>query len=278
MEFEVEEDVKVEEPKIEPKETPKEVKAEEKITEPKPKESEPNEIETLATEMGWRPNGKDKEGKTVDAETYIRKGRDIQDTMRGHIKDQKQQLTDLGHSISDLKVHNEQVYKAEVTKLKTELTSLKKEKKAAVEDGNVAKVDELDERIDDVKEAMIKPEPQETSTENPEFNEWAKTNTWYKDDPEMAAYADTIADKHTGAPFKRVAALVMKQVKEMFPDKFLEPKKPAASPVEGATKKTITTKFTKTDLTENQKSTMKQFVRLGIMTEKAYIEDISKLA
>jgi site-specific DNA-cytosine methylase len=274
MEFEIEEDVKIEEP--EPKETPKEEEPKEKI-EPEPEKPEPTEIETLATEMGWRSDGKDKEGKTVDAKTYIRKGRDIQDTMRGHIKDQKQQLSDLGHSIEDLKIHNKQVYKAEVAKLKTELTALQKEKKVAVADADVELVDELDEKIDGVKEAMEKPEAQETSTENPKFNEWAKTNTWYRDDPEMAAYADTIADKHTGAPFERVAALVTKQVKEMFPEKFSEPKKPAASPVEGATKKTTTTKFTKADLTENQKSIMKQFVRQGIMTEKAYIEDIAKL-
>jgi hypothetical protein len=273
MEFEIEEDVKVEEP--EPKALPKEGEPEKK-TEPV-KEPEPTEIETLATEMGWRPDGQGKDGESVDAETYIRKGRNIQDTMRGHIKDQKQQLSDLGHSIEDLKLHNKQVYKAEVTKLKTELTTLKKEKKAAVADGDVEKVDELDEKIDGVKEAMEEPELENksASTENPEFNEWAKTNTWYRDDPEMAAYADTVADKHTGAPFKRVAALVTKQVKEMFPEKFSEPKKPAASPVEGATKKTTTTKFTIADLTENQKSTMKQFVRQGIMTEKQYVRDIS---
>ena len=275
MEFEIEEDVKAKE--SEPKEPPKEEKVEEKIVEPKASEPEPTEIETLATEMGWRPDGKDKEGKTVDAETYIRKGRDIQDTMRGHIKDQKQQLTDLGHSVDDLKLHNERVYKAEVITLKKELSTLKKEKKEAVEDGNVEKVDEIDERIDDVKEAIVKPEPQEPSTDNPEFNEWIKTNAWYRDDPEMAVYADTIADKHVGAPFKRVAALITKQVKEMFPEKFKGPEKPKPSPVEGATKKTTTTKFTKADLTENQKSIMKQFVRQGIMTEKAYIEDISKL-
>ena len=274
MEFEIEADVKAEEP--EPKEPPKEEKVEEKI-EPEPEKSEPTEIETLATEMGWRPDGKDKEGKTVDAITYIRKGRDIQDTMRGHIKDQKQQLGDLGRSIDELKLHNKQVYKAEVTKLKTELTALKKEKKAAVEDGDVERVDELDEKIDGVKEAIDEPEPQETSTENPEFDKWIKTNAWYRDDSEMAAYADTIAIKHDGAPFKRVAALVTKQVKELFPEKFKESEKPKPSPVEGATRKTVTTKFTKADLTENQKSIMKQFVRQGIMTEKAYISDISKL-
>lgn len=245
----------------------------EKIAEP-----EMDEIDTLASEMGWRPDGKDKAGETIDAATYIRKSRDIQDTMRNHIKDQKQQIGDLGNSIEDLKIHNQRVYKAEVSKLKGELATLKSEKEDAVKDGDIEKVDELDEQIDDVKEAMAEPSLKEAPVEYPKFDEWIKTNKWYDDNPEMATYADAIADKHMGAPFERVADMVTKQVKEMFPDKFPGEKGLASSPVEGATKRIATAKFTKADLSESQKTIMKQFVRQGIMTEKAYIEDISKLA
>ena len=238
----------------------------------------PSEIESLATELGWRPKDEFSGDDFIDAAMYIRKSRDIQDTMKSHIKEQKQQLAEMNNSVAELKTHNERVYKAEVSRLQSEVESLKNEKRTAIEDGDIAKVDELDKKIDGLKESMVEPKPETAkTTANPEFEDWVKDNGWYLKDPEMAAYADTIADKHTGAPFKRLASLVTNQVKEMFPDKFPANRStPTVSSVESAGRKT-TTKFTKADLTDGQKSIMKQFVRQGIMTEKQYIEDIKKL-
>ena len=228
---------------------------------------EPNEVEDLATEIGWRSGGE------LDAKDYILKSRDIQDTMRDHIKTQKTQLNELGSSVADLKVHNERVYKAEVKQKDAEIKVLKAEKKEAIEDGDVEKVDELDEQIDGLKEEMAEPIVQVPVNED--FGIWVENNKWYQEDKEMADYADSIADRNEGAPFKRVTVLVEKKVKEMFPDKFPAQKTaPPASPVEGAGKKIASSKFTKADLTDSQKTIMGKFVKQGIMTEKQYIEDI----
>ena len=252
----------------------KEIETEKK---PDSKEDVQATVEELATGLGWNDDFKG-EGK-VSAADYIRKSRDIQDTMRTHIKDQKKQNSDLAQSVKDLKVHNETVYKVEISKLKTELKGLKEQKKEAIEDGDVAKVDELDEQIDGVKEAMVK--PKEKAPVNLEYEDWVKENLWYKTDSEMATYADAIADQNEGAPFKRVADLIGKKMKEMFPDKFKESethvKKTQASPVEGAIKKSTTTKFTKADLSDSQRSTMAQFVKMGATTEAQYIKDIATL-
>lgn len=226
-----------------------------------------NKVEDLAAEIGWRADGE------LDADAYILKSRDIQDTMRTHIKDQKKQLFDLGSSVKELKTHNERVYKAEVSKLKTELTTLKQEKKNAIEEGDVKKVEELDSQIDGVKDAMESPAEEDAG--NLEFNDWAKDNIWFNKDKEMTAYANAIADQHQGAPFSRISALATKKVKEMFPDKFTTTRK-ESSPVEGSEKRTISTKFTKADLTQGQRGIMSQFVKQGIMTEKAYLADIAK--
>ena len=242
-----------------------------------PKDGAPDNVEELASEIGWRPDGE------LNAKEYILKSRDIQDTMRTHIQDQKKQLTDLGSSVAELKTHNERVFKAEVSKLKTELTDLKKEKREAIEDGDADKVDELDEQIDGVKEAMAAPKTAKPSA-NPELTSWLQENTWYDTDPEMAKYADAIADQNTAAPYDRMLRMVETKVKDMFPDKFEAGATPGpgtpkartpASPVEGSGKKTVGTTFTKADLTSDQKSIMSQFVRQGIMTEKAYIADIA---
>ena len=240
--------------------------ASEEVGEEKQEEQELGEVETLATAIGWMPNGE------LDAKAFIMKGRDIQDTMRDHIKTQKKQLGELGSSVAELKTHNERVYKAEVKQKDAEITALKKERTEAIEEANVEKVKELDEQIDGLKEEMVK--PKETQI-NPDFNTWVDKNKWYREDQEMADYADTIADQHKGAPFERVSALVEKNVKEMFPDKFPSKKSLPASPVEGAGKKIVGAKFTKADLTNSQKSIMGKFVKQGIMTEAQYIKDIA---
>ncbi len=227
-------------------------------------------VEDIASELGWRPDGE------LDAKEYILKSRDIQDTMRDHIKTQKQQLTDLGMSVAELKTHNQKVYQAEVQALKSELKSLKAQKTEAIEEGDVSRVDELDEQIDGVKQVINQPSPEEPPRDV-EFDAWVDKNPWYATNDEMARYANTIADQHMGAPFERVTAIVENKVKEMFPEKFTtstgtEP----ASPVESSARKTASPKFTKANLTSSQKNIMNQFVRQGIMTEKQYISDIAK--
>jgi hypothetical protein len=235
---------------------------------------EADEVETLAMELGWRPKGEFDGDEFVSAKDYILKSRDIQDTMRTHNKDLKRKLSELDSSVAELKSHNERVYKAEVSKLKSELKTLKKEKVEAISEGDVDRVDALDEQIDGVKEAIK--EPPNKSASNPEFDEWVAENEWYKKDLEMAQYADVIADQHQGAPFGRMLKLVTAKVKEMYPEKFEKTKQPPGSPVEGSTKRTVTSKFTEADLTPAQKDIMNQFVRQGIMTKKQYIADIEK--
>ncbi len=199
--------------------------------------------------------------------------------MRRALKDQKHQLSDMSDSIAELKVHNKRVYKTEVAGLKNELATLKAEKKTAIEDGDVAKVDALDERISTVKESMVLPEPKSPrEAANPEFDKWLEGNQWYDENKEMAQYADSIAAEHEGAPFQRIASLVEKSVKEIYPDKFAKPTQETidnTSRVEGATRKRTAGKFTEADLSSSQKSIMQQFVRQGIMTKVDYIKDIA---
>jgi hypothetical protein len=246
----------------------------------KPDADDVDPVEALAVELGWNPDF-DGDGK-VDAKTYILKSREIQDTMREHIKEQKRQQQELSESVAALKAHNEKVYKAEVSRLKTELEELKKERREAIEEGDVTKVEELDERIGGVEKSMTQPETKDKPRSTAEFDAWIVDNKWYEEDPEMAAYADTIASENRGAPFARVAALVDRKVKEMFPDKFVDStpatpaKKRSPSPVEESRARPGAAKFTKADLTEGQRAIMSQFVRQGIMTEKQYIEDIAK--
>lgn len=246
-------------------------------------------VEALAEKLGWN---KDHQGEDkVDASTYILRSREIQDTMRDHNKDLKGQVSSLNDSIKALQKHNENVYKVEVKKLEADLTALKKEKREAVELADVDKVDELDEQIENIQKDLNAPKDVDADavTGNPVYDVWVKDNQWYVTDNEMAAYADTVAEQYSGAPLDRIYSLVQQKVKEVFPDKFDVPeqvapvkqevKKPVGpkSPVEAGANRESKAAFTVDSLTPSQRSTMEQFVKMEIMTEQQYVDDIAKM-
>jgi hypothetical protein len=260
-------------------------------------DSSHEKIEKLAEQLGWN---KDHQGpEKVDAATYILRSREIQDTMKGHNKDLKNQVNSLQESIKALQAHNENVYKAEIGRLEGQLNKLKKEKREAVELADVDKVDEIDNAIEDIQKNLnlskVKGSEQ-VSTESSEiYDEWIEHNEWYEQDDDMAQYADFVAQQYEGAPIKRIYAIVRQKVEEVFPEKFEKPedkklendlesekpkdKKPIGpkSPVERGNNRDKKASFTVDDLTASQRSTMQQFVKMGIMTEKQYIADIAKM-
>ena len=126
---------------------------------------------------------------------------------------------------------------------------------------------------------------------NPVYDEWIVDNEWYLNDPEMAKYADTVAQNYIGAPLERIYATVRQKVQEIFPERFetssskaTVPSKVTTKPIgpvspvdKGTNSKGTSSSFTKADLTPEQLNIMTQFVRSGIMTEEAYINDIAKM-
>ena len=248
-----------------------------------------NSIEEIAAQLGWRADhtGED----SVDAATYILRSKDIQKSMSKHNKDLKDQLSVLNGSVEALKIHNEKVYQAEVKKLQAEITDLKKERKAAIELADVEKVEELDNQIADIQKDLDKPkeETRVGNARNDVYATWVKDNDWYLNDPEMATFADTVAQNYVGAPLERIYSLVRKKVEEVFPEKFVANKNGEAvklgdtkpigppSPVERSTNKGGVINFTKADLTPEQMNVMKQFVSSGVMTEEQYVNDIAKM-
>jgi len=244
-------------------------------------------VTELAKQLGWREDhtGED----SVDAATYILRSKDIQKSMSQHNKDLKEQLQALNGSVNALKEHNEKVYKIEVKKLEAEIAVLKKERRSAIELADVDKVESLDKQIEDIQKDINEPKEVtqkiNTKTSNPVYDAWITDNDWYLKDDDMAKFADTVAQQYVGAPLDRIYKIVRNKVQEVFPEKFetskviatVKPPVGPASPVEGSSVKGNNSSFTKADLTADQVQIMNQFVRSGIMTEEAYINDIAKM-
>lgn len=261
--------------------------------------AEAEAVKELAKQLGWR---EDRTGDdSVDAATYILRSKDIQKSMSQHNKDLKDQLQALVGSVEALKKHNKTVYKAEVKKLEAEVIALKKERKSAIELADVDKVEELDKQIDELQKDINAPKINDQNAspkvENPVYDEWIQDNDWYLKDADMAKFADNVAQQYIGAPLERIYAIVRTKVQEVFPDKFElnydvndpttrkflklnnKVKSPIGpkSPVERSSAKGYNSYFTKADLTPDQVQIMNQFVRGGIMSEEAYINDIAKM-
>jgi len=248
-------------------------------------------VDSLARDLGWTPKDEFKGNPEdyVDAATYIRRSKDITESKNNQIGSLKRQLKEISSVVQELKTHNERVNKTEVKRLEGELEVLKKERKVAITDGDVEKVEEIEQKISvlhtDASDTLKAVNKKDESTEVPENTDWVawkKANSWYGTDDEITAFADKFALKYEGAPFKRVLELVREEAERVFPDKF--PKndkaenKAAINPVEPGTRKSSTkTRFTKADLTASQRAIMGKFIKQGVMSEEDYIKDLATM-
>jgi hypothetical protein len=232
------------------------------------------DVEEIARKMGW--SEKDKFGgnpdKFIDAVEYVKRTPNRNQLL-------SRQLKDMTNVVSELKRHNERVYKAEVSKLTREIEELKTQRKDAIKDGDIEKVEAIEQQIVNIRDsAPARPEP-ESEAPSPDFTVWLEDNSWYHENAEMKKFADDAGLVYKGKiPYPEILKKVRKLMEVEYPEKFSKKKKelPGAS-VEGASRSVNTKKmFSKTDLNESQRGIMKQFVRANVMTEAEYIADLVK--
>lgn len=248
------------------------------------KDETPDIVKELARELGWNDKFDGDPSEYVDAATYIRRSKEINEAKRSQISGLKKQLKEINNVVSELKTHNERVYKAEVKRLTQELDGLKAQRRAAIEDGDVDRVEKIEKQMAETHELVTESKPAAEKVSDTVWSEWVEGNPWYKEDDEMRAFADKAGLEYEGLPFDKILKHVLKDVKAEFPEKFggvkakATEKKPAISPVESGSRK-ISSGRTKTesDLTPAQRSVMNQFVRQGVMTKAEYIADLVKV-
>jgi hypothetical protein len=242
------------------------------------------EVESLAMQIGWNPNHEG-ERDFVSAKDFIVRSKEIQDTMSTQLKNQDTKLSNLENSLNEVKQHHSRVYKAEVAKLKLEVSRLKTEKNKAISDGDHAKVEEIDGRIKEIEKIPEEVPATSAKKPNPEYEAWLEKNPWYESDSELKQYAITQGNssEFEGLPYTTMLNKVTERVKAMFPEKFktADKQKPVQTvETPQAKKKTedkSKSKYKFSDLTEAQKKQCRDFVRLGVMKEEEYIEDLAKL-
>ena len=272
-----------------PEAAPDEYDVGEEASEETPEEApaEPT-VEDLAKDMGWRPKDEfqGNDDTYVDPATYIRRSKDIQQSMSQHLKDNRRKMDGMEQGIKDLHDHYQQVSKVQIAKQQKEIEKLREAKREAIEEGDVEKVDEIESEMLDKYNSMEeppqqKPKPDQAHVEA--FDGWKAKNDWYSvkgqgGDTDMTAYADKMANlpEYDNLPYDRKLTAVTELVKKAFPEKFQTQATPTSNAVEAPSGTGSKRQFSMADLSSDQRGIVRNFVKRGIMSEKEYIKQLAE--
>lgn len=261
-------------------------------------EVEFNEVEEQAMDKGWRPR-EEWDGEPdlwVDAGEFIRRGE-----LMDRISDQTKQLRGAQSEIESLKKdfksiveHNKKIAAKEYEKA---MRDLKAQKAEAIEDGEAKKVIEIDDRIDELKEARRELDSDNSdevpNTPNnqqlpPEVIQWKSENPWYEQDLAMQGAAEAYAadyiynNPQDQGNLEKILGYVTAKIKTEFPDRVGGKRtRPSATTdtTKGGTKPTKggKTKYTVRHLNEEQRSVAKRFADSGVMTMQEYVDQLAEL-
>jgi hypothetical protein len=243
------------------------------------------EVEQEARENGWvpeadfkaNPNNEGKKWRTAE-EFMDRK------SLFDKIDDQHRTIRRLEQGQIALQQHNQQIEQVTRERLLKELQAQKAE---AVKEGDVVKIEELRDKIDEVKATPVAP-PVTVQSAPPEFQAWVNENQWYSNNPEMRAFADAygVAQHQLGKSREDILKEVSKKVKQAYPDHFRNPAKEKAPPVETSSSRKSELNG-KSGLTEMQENIWRSLERAGVpsykdskkkMTKDEYIERLNGAA
>ena len=243
-----------------------------------------NEVEEQAKRLGWVPQEefKGNQEQWRDAETFIERGKEIQGYLKKDLERLQTTLSLRDREIAEIRstmeefrtFHNE----TEARAYKRAIEELKQLKVSAIEQGDGAKVVELDEQLDLLKTAQNQPKSKpavSTASQeviNGQYIEWAAENKWYAEDPELATLADDFGEvvkKHNpNLVGKAFLEEVTKKVRKAAPEKFENPNRSQSTVGTSSDNRAAGGKRKKgySDLPADAKSACDKFVKQGLLT------------
>ena len=201
--------------------------------------------------------------------------------LRGH----KDELATIKSALKEMGEHNSKIAKVEYDKAMKDLKSLKVQ---AMEVDDYERIVDVDEQIQDLKEAKQEVPPEETKPKavHPDIEAWMKENQWYGRDVIMRGAADSISQEYMNMnpsskdnP-KEVLEYVERVMREEFPHKFegkTQRRRPAATSEvsEPMSRSTGKEKYTYKDLNEMQRGFCNTFVESGVFkTKQEYVDQL----
>ena len=236
--------------------------------------------ETLkeAKRQGWVPqedyNGP--EDKWVDADTFVKKGKEINALLRKDNDFLKREVSDMKSTMMEFKKFHAETEKRAYERA---MADLRDQKKEAISTGDGEKVLQIDDAIDELKSARQVEKTQTAPPPDPEFVMWSEENRWYTNDAQLRTEADMIGEviKRQNPTLIGNAFLseVTNRVKRMYPEKFTNGNRARPSPVEGTTAPKASSKNGKAfnDLPPEAKAACQKFEKNGLLTREQYLKE-----
>ena len=238
--------------------------------------------ETLAEakRQGWVPqsdyNGP--EDKWVDADTFVKKGKEINALLRKDNEFLKREVSEMKTTMMEFKKFHADTEKRAYDRA---MLDLRDQKKEAINTGDGDKVLQIDDAIDELKQARAieKVDVRPSNQPDPTFVQWNEDNPWFGKDTELTEEANLIGEviKRKQPTLIGEAFLdeVTKRVKKAYPEKFTNTNRARPSPVEGTTAPKSNQKGGKgyNDLPPEAKQACQKFEKQGLITREAYLKE-----
>jgi hypothetical protein len=231
------------------------------------------DVTERAHNMGWTPKEQFKGDpeKWVDAAEFVRRGEEFVPFLKANNKALERQIKDLTKTVKNLADHNA---KTDERAYARALKDLKAEQAAAVAAGDVDAVDQITDEIAALATAKAA-KPSESDDFGETFAAWKAENKWYDSDPALQEAAFGIAEKlrQEGKTPAEQLPLVATRIKQLFPEKFENPRRREAGAVEGGSTARRSGSKGYSDLPADAKAMCDDFVKRGILTREKYIKD-----
>ncbi len=235
-------------------------------------------VEEQARAQGWVPEDEYQgNGKWRTAQEFVDRGE-----LFGKIESQNKELKAIRETLAQFKDHHSRVQEAAYKKA---ITDLKAKKKEALVEGDADLVIEVDEQLQDVKQAQrqiesqqrFAPAPQE---EHPEFVAFKGRNGWYDSNKAMRGWADGrgLELAESGKSPSEILNIISREVREEFKSKFENPNRSKPGSVE--TSPTRGGRSPGSDYQPNatEKMLAQKFVKQGLFKSEAeYYADLKAM-
>jgi len=261
---------------------------------------EASQFESEARAQGWVAAEEFRGSETdwVDAETFVRRGKEIMPILR---KNNEKLLKELGEAkkiaeeareaAKEFREYQKQQFERKTKDLEGQLEQLKQAKRDAITQGDGDRAIAIDDAMDDLKEQRLeakqdlkdaedkaKEVPQ--VTQDPILNNWVEKNDWFGKDTRMTGVANGLGvELRRENPNLNGQAFLDKLDEEltaMFPEKF--GKKRVQNPMEGSSNGTArpstgSGKKSYNALPAEAKAACDKFVKQGLMTKEQYVAE-----
>lgn len=239
------------------------------------------EQEQSAMLLGWKPEDQydGPEGEFRSAREFLERGE-----MIGKIRALSKQNSEITRAIKHMSAQNQKLYD---NGYQAALRDLKAQKREALSENDLVKAEEIQEKIDEVKEKQAQNKQSAmpaVSEVDPEHEAWVAENQWYATNPVLHNFADSLAVEYVRVNQGQVTAAdvrdyVAKTVKAEFAHR-LQPKVTGAPSPDGAGRRpnskpgssTNQLSTLKAGMTEQELGIMKTVIKTTGMSEQEYLK------